>query len=138
MTTLITGGTGKTGSRVAHRLNALHHSVRAVTRHSEPRFDWYDDSTWDGALTGCTSAYLTFQPDIGLPGADAVLGAFARRAVALGCTRLVLLSAAARTPHERLSPRSSRPAPSGRSCGRRSSSRTSPSRSGPRRSPPAR
>jgi uncharacterized protein YbjT (DUF2867 family) len=92
MTTLITGGTGKTGSRVAHRLNALHHSVRAVTRHSEPRFDWYDDSTWDGALTGCTSAYLTFQPDIGLPGADAVLGAFARRAVALGCTRLVLLS----------------------------------------------
>ena len=92
MTTLITGGTGKTGRRVAHRLRALGRPVRAVSRHSEPRFDWLDDSTWEGALTGCTSAYLTFQPDIGLPGADAILGAFSRRAVALGCTRLVLLS----------------------------------------------
>ena len=92
MTILITGGTGKTGSRVAHRLNALGRPVRAVSRHSEPRFDWLDDSTWEGALSGCTSAYLTFQPDIGLPGADAILGAFSRRAVALGCTRLVLLS----------------------------------------------
>ena len=92
MTTLITGGTGKTGSRVAHRLNALGHSVRAVTRHSEPRFDWYDDSTWEGVLTGCTSAYITFQPDLAIPGADAILGAFSRRAVTLGCTRLVLLS----------------------------------------------
>jgi uncharacterized protein YbjT (DUF2867 family) len=92
MTILITGGTGKTGSRVAHRLNALGHSFRAVSRHREPRFDWHDDSTWEGALTGCASAYVTFQPDIGLPGADAVIGAFAGRAVALGCTRLVLLS----------------------------------------------
>src|SRR3954452_5871380 len=92
MTILITGGTGKTGSRVAHRLSALGRPVRAVSRHSEPRFDWLDDSTWEGALTGCTSAYLTFQPDIGLPGADVILGAFSRRAVAFGCTRLVLLS----------------------------------------------
>ena len=92
MTILITGGTGKTGGRVAHRLDALGLPVRAVGRHSEPRFDWYDSSTWEGAVTGCTSAYVTFQPDIGLPGAGAILGAFARQAVALGCTRLVLLS----------------------------------------------
>jgi uncharacterized protein YbjT (DUF2867 family) len=92
MTILITGGTGKTGSRVAHHLTELGQPFRAVSRHSEPRFDWYDDSTWEGALTGCTSAYVTFQPDIGLPGADGILGAFSRRAVALGCTRLVLLS----------------------------------------------
>ena len=92
MTILITGGTGKTGSRVAHLLDARGQSVRAVTRHSDPRFDWDDESTWEAAIEGCTSAYVTFQPDIGLPGADAVLGAFARRAVGLGCTRLVLLS----------------------------------------------
>ena len=91
-TTLITGGTGKTGSRVARRLTALGRPVRAVSRHSEPRFDWFDESTWDGALTGCGAAYLAFQPDIGLPGADGIIGAFSRRAVALGCTRLVLLS----------------------------------------------
>lgn len=92
MTILITSGTGKTGGRVADRLSTLGHSFRALTRHSEPRFDWHDDSTWDGALIGCTSAYLCFQPDIGLPGADVIVGAFARRAVDLGCTRLVLLS----------------------------------------------
>ncbi len=92
MTILITGGTGKTGSRVAHRLFDLGQPFRAVTRHSEPAFDWYDEGTWEGALTGCRSAYVTFQPDIALPGADAIIGAFAKRAVALGCTRLVLLS----------------------------------------------
>ena len=92
MTILITGGTGKTGGRVADRLTTLGHSFRALTRHSEPRFDWYDDSTWEDAVTGCTSAYLCFQPDLALPGADAILGAFSRRAVDLGCTRLVLLS----------------------------------------------
>lgn len=92
MTTLITGGTGKTGGRVAQHLTTLGRPVRAVHRHSEPRFDWHDATTWDQALTGCTSAYLCFQPDLGLPGADAILGAFARRAVDLGCTRLVLLS----------------------------------------------
>ena len=92
MTILITGGTGKTGGRVADRLSTLGHSFRALTRHSEPRFDWHDDSTWDDALIGCTSAYLCFQPDIGIPGADVIVGAFARRAVDLGCTRLVLLS----------------------------------------------
>ncbi len=92
MTILITGGTGKTGGRVADRLTTLGHSFRAVTRHSEPRFDWHDESTWEDAIRGCTSAYLCFQPDIGLPGADVILGAFTRRAVDLGCTRLVLLS----------------------------------------------
>ena len=92
MTILITGGTGKTGSRVTHRLSSAGHPVRAVSRHSEPRFDWHDDSTWADALAGCTSAYLCFQPDLGLPGADAIIGTFTRRAVALGCTRLVLLS----------------------------------------------
>ena len=92
MTILITGGTGKTGGRVAHRLTTLGESVRPVTRHSEPRFDWHDESTWENALTGCTSAYLSFQPDLGLPGVPEIVGAFARRAVDLGCTRLVLLS----------------------------------------------
>jgi uncharacterized protein YbjT (DUF2867 family) len=92
MTILVTGGTGKTGRRVADRLTALDTPLRVATRHSEPRFDWYDDATWDRALAGCTAAWVTFQPDVCLPGADAILGAFARRAVALGCTRLVLLS----------------------------------------------
>ncbi|MFI5622772.1 NmrA family transcriptional regulator [Nocardioides sp. NPDC051685] len=92
MTTLITGATGKTGLRVAHRLQALDRDVRAVTRHSTPRFDWHDQTTWSEAVDGCASAYLTFQPDLGLPGADEIIGAFAAQAVAAGCSRLVLLS----------------------------------------------
>lgn len=92
MTTLITGATGKTGQRVARRLQTLDHDVRAVTRHSTPRFDWHDQTTWPEAIDGCTSAYLTFQPDLGLPGADEIIGAFAAQAVAAGCSRLVLLS----------------------------------------------
>jgi uncharacterized protein YbjT (DUF2867 family) len=92
MTTLIIGGTGKTGRRVAQRLNTLGHPVRIGSRHATPAFDWTDPTSWPEALAGCDSAYVTFQPDIGLPGADAVVGAFARDAVAAGCRRLVLLS----------------------------------------------
>jgi len=92
MTTLIIGGTGKTGRRVAERLTALDHPVRIGSRHATPAFDWTDPATWPGAIAGCDSAYVTFHPDIGLPGADAIVGAFARVAVAAGCRRLVLLS----------------------------------------------
>jgi uncharacterized protein YbjT (DUF2867 family) len=92
MNILITGGTGKTGSRVSQLLTAAGHPVRVATRHSTPRFDWHDQTTWDEVIEGCTAAYVTFQPDLGLPGADEVVAAFARRAVTLGCRRLVLLS----------------------------------------------
>ena len=63
-----------------------------ATRHSDPAFDWYDEGTWDRAIDGCRSAYVTFQPDLALPGADEIIGRFARAAVAAGCHRLVLLS----------------------------------------------
>jgi len=92
MNTLIIGGTGKTGRRVAQRLNTIGHPVRIGSRHASPAFDWTDPTSWPGALAGCDTAYVTFQPDLGLPGADAVVGAFARVAVAAGCRRLVLLS----------------------------------------------
>src|SRR5262245_9699599 len=92
MTTLVTGGTGKTGRRVAQLLNDRTHPIRVVTRRTSPSFDWDDANTWSASVAGCESAYLTFQPDIGLPGSDAIVGAFAKEAVAAGCRRLVLLS----------------------------------------------
>ncbi len=92
MNILVTGGTGKTGSRVSQLLTAAGHPVRVATRHSTPHFDWHDQDTWDEVLAGCAAAYLTFQPDLGLPGADDVIAAFARQAVELDCRRLVLLS----------------------------------------------
>ena len=53
MTILITGGTGKTGRRVAQLLTDHGHPIRVVTRHSDPAFDWYDERTWPAAIVGC-------------------------------------------------------------------------------------
>jgi len=91
-TTLITGGTGKTGRRVAERLSAMGRAVRLGSRSGDVRFDWEDDSSWGPALAGCTSAYVTFAPDLAFPGASDTVAAFAETAVAAGVTRLVLLS----------------------------------------------
>ena len=92
MTTLVLGGTGKTGRRVARRLHALERPVRIGSRSGRPPFDWNDRATWGPALEGVTSAYVTFQPDVAVPGAAAAVGALAERAGAAGVRRLVLLS----------------------------------------------
>ncbi len=55
-TTLVLGGTGKTGSRVAARLRDLGTNVRIGSRTSEVPFDWDDDTTWASALDGVDSA----------------------------------------------------------------------------------
>ncbi len=90
--TLVTGGTGKTGRRVAQRLRALGHPVRIGSRAGEPPFDWDDPGTWDSVLDHVEAAYLVYYPDLAFPGAADTLAAFAGRAVAHGVRRLVLLS----------------------------------------------
>ena len=91
-TTLVIGGSGKTGRRVANRLIAAGHPVRAAARSGETRFDWQDQATWAPALSGVEAAYITYYPDLALPGAADTVGAFADLAVANGVRRLVLLS----------------------------------------------
>ncbi|MFI5891706.1 NmrA family NAD(P)-binding protein [Actinoplanes sp. NPDC051513] len=91
-TTLLIGGTGKTGRRVAERLAAQGADVRIGSRRSATRFDWDDDATWGPALRGVRAAYLTFYPDLGLPGAAGKVGALAGLAAASGVEHLVLLS----------------------------------------------
>jgi uncharacterized protein YbjT (DUF2867 family) len=90
--TLVLGGNGKTGRRVAARLGALGREVRIGSRAASPAFDWEQPGTWAGALDGISSVYLSYQPDAGFPGAADVIGAFARQAVASGANRIVLLS----------------------------------------------
>lgn len=90
--TLITGGTGKTGRRVAERLTAAGLPVRIGSRSGDPAFDWDQPSTWLGALDGVDVAYLSYYPDLAVPGAAATVGAFARLAAESGVRRLVLLS----------------------------------------------
>ncbi|RJG47055.1 NAD(P)H-binding protein [Mesorhizobium sp. DCY119] len=90
--TLILGGTGKTGSRVAQRLTARGLPVRIGSRSGQPPFDWNDDKTWKAVLEGVGAVYITYYPDIAVPGATEAVGAFARLAVENGVKRLVLLS----------------------------------------------
>jgi uncharacterized protein YbjT (DUF2867 family) len=66
---LVTGGTGKTGRRVAQRLADRGVGVRIGSRCGTPPFDWTDPTTWPAAVVGATSVYLTYQPDLAVPGA---------------------------------------------------------------------
>jgi uncharacterized protein YbjT (DUF2867 family) len=91
-TTLIVGGTGKTGRRVAERLQARGMPVRIGSRSSAPPFDWEDRATWAPALRGATSAYVSYFPDLAVPGAPEAIAAFTEVALANGTRRLVLLS----------------------------------------------
>ncbi|MFC8080752.1 NmrA family transcriptional regulator [Streptomyces sp. NPDC057307] len=90
--TLVTGGTGKTGRRVAARLTERGLPVRIGSRGSEIPFVWEEPDTWDAALEGVGAVYLCYYPDLAFPGAAEAVGAFARRAVDRGARRLVLLS----------------------------------------------
>lgn len=90
--TLVLGGTGKTGRRIVERLSARGVPVRAGSRSGLPPFDWENRETWAPALRGMTSAYVTYYPDLVVPGAAATVGSFAQLAVGFGVRRLVLLS----------------------------------------------
>jgi uncharacterized protein YbjT (DUF2867 family) len=90
-TTLVVGGTGKTGRRVVERLRARGLPVRVGSRSGEPPFDWEDPSTWAPVLDGVGSAYVSHHLDA-VPGAAETVGSFAKLAVKSGVPRLVLMS----------------------------------------------
>jgi uncharacterized protein YbjT (DUF2867 family) len=89
---LVLGGTGKTGSRVAARLEARGIPVRIGSRSAAPPFDWEDRSTWAPALDGVRSVYISYYPDIAVPGAPDTVGGFAEQAMLSGVKRQVLLA----------------------------------------------
>jgi uncharacterized protein YbjT (DUF2867 family) len=91
-TTLLIGGTGKTGRRVAERLRARGVPTVVASPSGRPRFDWDDQATWAPALEGVGAVYVTYYPDLAVPGAADRVGALAGLAVAAGAGRLVLLS----------------------------------------------
>ena len=98
---LILGGTGKTGRRLAERLTAQGVPVRIGSRSGSPRFDWEVPATWGPAMQGVSAVYISYYPDIAVPGAAETVEAFARLAVANGVTRLVLLSGRGETEAQR-------------------------------------
>jgi uncharacterized protein YbjT (DUF2867 family) len=91
-TALVLGGTGKTGRRVAQRLKARGVPTRVGSRSGEPPFDWEDEATWAPALQTVGSVYVSYYPDLAVPGAVAAVRSFAELAAESGVRRLVLLS----------------------------------------------
>ena len=90
--TLVIASTGKTGRRVADRLEARALPVRRASRAGNTPFDWDDRSTWGPALEGVGAAYVVYSPDLAVPAAPDAITAFTRLAREKGVRRLVLLS----------------------------------------------
>lgn len=90
--TLILGGTGKTGRRVAARLAKQGLPVRIGSRSGHPPFDWNNPASWQPALENVHAAYVTYYPDLAFPGAAATVQSFVETAVRSGVRKLVLLS----------------------------------------------
>jgi len=86
------GSTGKTGARVLNQLNALGYSTRGLSRQSNIRFDWADRSTWQAALQGVHTAYVTYYPDLAVPQAEGDIKHFISIAKQTGLQHIVLLS----------------------------------------------
>ena len=90
--TLVLGGTGKTGRRVAERLKAMGRDVRIGSRSRVPSFDWDNEKSWEASLKGVTAVHITYAPDLAMPGAKDAIQAFVDLAKRRGVKRLVLLS----------------------------------------------
>lgn len=89
---LVIGGTGKTGSRVAENLKAAGHQVRIGSRSQTPAFDWEQPETYVPALTDMDAAYVTFYPDLVVPGAKEAISGLTEAVKIAGVKKLVLLS----------------------------------------------
>ena len=90
--TLVLGGTGKTGRRVAQRLASHGVQTRIASRSADTPFDWDAPNTWPAVLDGVTAVYISYAPDLAIPGATSTIRKFVNTAVEKGVRRLVLLS----------------------------------------------
>lgn len=91
-TFLVLGATGKSGRRIVTRLRERGYAVRAGSRRANPAFDWHDESGWDACLEGVYGIYISYAPDLAMPGAGDAIRALVERARSHGVQRLVLLS----------------------------------------------
>jgi uncharacterized protein YbjT (DUF2867 family) len=89
---LVLGGTGKTGRRIAEKLTDLGHPVRIGSRSATPSFDWDAPDGWDAALEGVSAIYISYYPDLAVPGATDAVARLTEMALARGIKRLVLMS----------------------------------------------
>ncbi|MEO0345553.1 MAG: NAD(P)H-binding protein [Pseudomonadota bacterium] len=90
--TLVIGGTGKTGRRVVERLQARNLPVRIGSRSAVPAFDWHNEASWYASLEDVEAIYITFTPDLAIPGATDAIRTLVAQAKAHGVKRVVILS----------------------------------------------
>lgn len=89
---LVLGGKGKTGRRIVERLTQKGHNVRIGSRAENPAFDWNKPAGWPAVLKSIKSVYITYQPDLAVPGAKEAIEALTKVAKEQGVQKLVLLS----------------------------------------------
>ena len=89
---LVLGGTGKVGRRIVARLTAREVPVRIGARSAAPAFDWNAPATWRGVLNGAQNVFISYAPDLAVPGASQAVAEFTAQAAAQGVARVVLLS----------------------------------------------
>ncbi|MFY0631740.1 MAG: NmrA family NAD(P)-binding protein [Flavobacteriaceae bacterium] len=89
---LVIGGTGKTGLRVVEQLQNKGIEPRIGSRNSSPSFDWGNKNTWVDALNGIEKMYVTYYPDLAVPGAKEAIESLTYLAKELGVKKMVLLS----------------------------------------------
>ncbi|MBQ4822742.1 NmrA family NAD(P)-binding protein [Aquimarina sp. MMG016] len=89
---LVIGGTGKTGRRIVNLLEGLGHNVRVGSRSVQPSFDWHQPENWSQTLEGMDKVYITYQPDLAVPGALEAIEQLIKEAKNASIKKLVLLS----------------------------------------------
>jgi uncharacterized protein YbjT (DUF2867 family) len=97
---LVIGGTGKTGRRVVEHLQKKGIEPRIGSRNSLPSFDWDHKETWIEALSGIEKIYVTYYPDLAVPGAKESIQSLTYLAKELGVKKIVLLSGKGETEAE--------------------------------------
>jgi uncharacterized protein YbjT (DUF2867 family) len=89
---LVLGGTGKTGRRIITGLQTKGIPIRVGSRSASPSFDWNNEKSWDACLADVTAVYISYAPDLAMPGTTDAIQALVDRAKQRGVQRLVLLS----------------------------------------------
>jgi uncharacterized protein YbjT (DUF2867 family) len=97
---LVIGGTGKTGRRVVEQLKLKGIEPRIGSRNALPNFDWDHKETWVNALKGMERIYVTYYPDLAVPGAKKAIESFTYLAKEVGVKKMVLLSGKGETEAE--------------------------------------
>ncbi|WP_272149656.1 NmrA family NAD(P)-binding protein [Tenacibaculum aiptasiae] len=97
---LVIGGTGKTGRRVVEQLQNKGIEPRIGSRNESPSFDWDNKETWVEALSGIEKMYVTYYPDLAVPGAKKAIKSLTYLAKELGVKKMVLLSGKGETEAE--------------------------------------